>query len=487
MIRPAQILVHPAWLLSLGVLVLNDHVLKAALHSPLTGKLSDFAGLVVAPALLAAVLGVRTLRGWWLAHLAVGAVFTALQLSPAVAGAWSALFAVLGLSWHTVCDPTDLLALPMLVVSAAGFRRALEPRPLRRGVMLLAGGTGLVASIATSPHGIPGAPWIQAEVFVHNATSDAVELHMRPLREGVVLDCEAVMADPAILPVELFDVTTVWEVWSGATLAAQHRWGEECQAVWLESAELEPVIVAWWASDYPERDFKGEYRQQREDLPAGGLRLERVDDGTLAIRDVEPRLTWAPRLSDDACPTAPVAERLAWDLMGDGEGVILEITEGADGCVALELDEGDAVKRRYLCGVDPLLRPFAAGDTITWSTERYTDAESVELLVTIPEGPGWSLYLGRNLGGPVELQGSRSDCGPTIEEACGTVAHALDTEVAIDGGAWTPLAHGTVTELGDDLVKVVAHERRIAHDPTCSDDASPTLVFELALLSPVSE
>ena len=86
-LRPARALLHPLWLVSLGLLVLNDHVLKGAslLPAPLTGKLSDFAGLVVAPVLLAAVLRVKTMRGLVLAHLAVGLVFSAIQLSAAAA------------------------------------------------------------------------------------------------------------------------------------------------------------------------------------------------------------------------------------------------------------------------------------------------------------------------------------------------------------------------------------------------------------------
>ena len=40
-----QELLSPWFLLSLGLLILNDHVLKAEFGNPLTGKLSDFAGI----------------------------------------------------------------------------------------------------------------------------------------------------------------------------------------------------------------------------------------------------------------------------------------------------------------------------------------------------------------------------------------------------------------------------------------------------------
>lgn len=39
---------RPSWWLALGLLVVNDHLLKYATPSALTGKLSDFAGLYVA-------------------------------------------------------------------------------------------------------------------------------------------------------------------------------------------------------------------------------------------------------------------------------------------------------------------------------------------------------------------------------------------------------------------------------------------------------
>ncbi len=51
-------------MLALVVLVLNDHVLKQAYPGMLTGKLSDVAGLVVAPLLLGVLLtAMRASRG----------------------------------------------------------------------------------------------------------------------------------------------------------------------------------------------------------------------------------------------------------------------------------------------------------------------------------------------------------------------------------------------------------------------------------------
>lgn len=49
-------LCHPSTLLSIGLLLLNDHVLKAQIPSAFTGKLSDFAGLFFFPFLLSIFL-----------------------------------------------------------------------------------------------------------------------------------------------------------------------------------------------------------------------------------------------------------------------------------------------------------------------------------------------------------------------------------------------------------------------------------------------
>src|SRR5688500_18962801 len=130
-LRPRSALLTPTWLAALAVLGVNDHLLKGAgvLPGALTGKLSDLAGMIVAPVLLAALLGLRTRRGLLVCHVAVGAVFAAIKLSPAAADAWSWLMGLVGPAWVITVDPTDLIALQML---ALGWR-ALMPamtRPL---------------------------------------------------------------------------------------------------------------------------------------------------------------------------------------------------------------------------------------------------------------------------------------------------------------------------------------------------------------------
>lgn len=143
---PGQVLLDPLVLLSVAVLVVNDHYLKHHVGGPIAGKLSDVVGLFFFPLVLLAVLEwARWVwrRDRWAARPAevAGAVgltaagFAAVKLLPAAGTAyvvtvgalrWAgesivSLAAGSGLpSWtdvHLSPDASDLLALPVLVVS----------------------------------------------------------------------------------------------------------------------------------------------------------------------------------------------------------------------------------------------------------------------------------------------------------------------------------------------------------------------------------
>ncbi len=107
---------HPALFMSVAVLVINDHVLKARYPGWWTGKLSDFAGLAAAGIVLAAVFGLRYGLG------IAGAAFSVLKLVPGIA---EAARPVLG--GVTRRDPADLLALGALVFVWALLRRSSTP------------------------------------------------------------------------------------------------------------------------------------------------------------------------------------------------------------------------------------------------------------------------------------------------------------------------------------------------------------------------
>ncbi|MCC6526117.1 MAG: hypothetical protein IT373_25950 [Polyangiaceae bacterium] len=157
-LAPARALAHPLWLGGLALLVLNDHVLKGsgALPGLVTGKLSDAAGMLVAPALAALVVRARGRHAVALCHLAVLVVFAAIKVSRPAADAVEALAGVLGLRWRIWVDPSDLLvAVPALAASLRWLVPAMErPLALRRSARRLgelAGTTvGLLACMGTS-------------------------------------------------------------------------------------------------------------------------------------------------------------------------------------------------------------------------------------------------------------------------------------------------------------------------------------------------
>src|SRR5689334_9861831 len=96
-----------AWWTALVVLLLNDHVLKGSgvLPSVLTGKLSDFAGVIVAPVLLSVVLRARTSAQRRLVFALVLVPFAAIKLHPAATVAYQQALGALGIAARAVCDP----------------------------------------------------------------------------------------------------------------------------------------------------------------------------------------------------------------------------------------------------------------------------------------------------------------------------------------------------------------------------------------------
>lgn len=133
-------LAHPVTVLAVVLLGVNDHLLKLAYPGPLTGKLSDVAGLVVAPPVLAtvAVLLARRLPARTAAYgalLLTGLGFAIVKALPAGAATASAIWSLAGGPSVIVADRTDLLALPALALAgavAAATRRRPDAAVFRR-------------------------------------------------------------------------------------------------------------------------------------------------------------------------------------------------------------------------------------------------------------------------------------------------------------------------------------------------------------------
>lgn len=133
--------------MSVILLVVNDWVLKRHFPGPVTGKLSDIAGLIFAPVVLSAAIGLclalaarlgaridpsLTHRRLVLCIAATGLTFAAVKLSPDAA---HLLTDLLPRGSHIAVDWTDLFALPALGVAyyigRDELRRIAESRLLR--------------------------------------------------------------------------------------------------------------------------------------------------------------------------------------------------------------------------------------------------------------------------------------------------------------------------------------------------------------------
>lgn len=214
MLRPARALLHPLWLSSLVVLVVNDRLAKGAglLPELVTGKASDFAGLLVAQVVLAVLVRVRSRRGLALVSIALGAVFAAIKTSPSASVLYERLFAFAHAT--NMVDPTDLVALLVLPLGYRLFGRTMHepegaaPRS-RRVVEALALVTAVPFCLATSAPPVVCADdaaaasgcvqGFDSPTFVFNPGTTPVTVRVRTLRAPLASGA----VSPASLPCDL--------------------------------------------------------------------------------------------------------------------------------------------------------------------------------------------------------------------------------------------------------------------------------------------
>jgi hypothetical protein len=128
------IIAHPLCVAAIVTLVVNDHYLKAAYGNWFTGKLSDVAGLMFFPALLA-VVGKSTPRAVAIAALATAVVFALVKTWVPATDAFRWTLGFLQSPRHprpveAVTDPTDLVAVPAVATSWL-LARLSSARPSR--------------------------------------------------------------------------------------------------------------------------------------------------------------------------------------------------------------------------------------------------------------------------------------------------------------------------------------------------------------------
>ena len=319
---------HPAWWGALALLALNDHVLKGAglLPGALTGKLSDLAGLIVAPVLLAALVGARSRHGRIAAFVVVALPFAAINLSPMVAASWDA-----ALGWSTTTDPTDLFAL--LVAPVAIALAGIEHRPGGDRVPRAAIALGGLACIATSgPEPIEvtnGGPILEhqsdEEVVVRVRWVDAsldCDWLLGWMDTGGGTDVLARALDPS-----LFDEASTFRLEPGqsADLTRPTAGDRACDALILSADGLEPRMVAYpmtaWSSP-------------------GTLTLEPRRDG-FRLSETGALLVATPQPSAEPveCERATPIGTFSWAGSAPPEATVRGRETFSDDCFALDLEE----------------------------------------------------------------------------------------------------------------------------------------------------
>ncbi|MCH9688474.1 MAG: hypothetical protein K0V04_43995 [Deltaproteobacteria bacterium] len=515
--NPARGLLHPAWLTSLAVLALNDHVLKGAdiLPSAVTGKLSDVAGLLVAPLLLAALLGVRRWRPWVACHLAIGLVFAAIQLSAEAAAGWSTAMSWIGFPWVITRDVTDLLTLPVLGLSLWGYLPAMQRSTAanaRRAGECGAAAVGLACSVATSspdpepepePDCCAGStgvddsdgdweeplPPIRADVFLHNAAARDIVVRIRELRTDVALDCDAVAESPgSLLRSSLFAPASSWTLPANSNVAVvDHAPGAAaCYAAWVEADAIEPTVLMWFDGDPASTQVDAHGGQH---LP-GAILVEAVGTDGLALNGRADLIHVHDPIDPETegqCATQPDADRIGWSTpVPWGAARITDVTVGLDGCLGIDLAQSETQSQSWYLCVPTSSFPFEAGDDIELRLGQPVDgqpgvADVIEMVALDELGQAQALpMLTVSAGGAlpsvpgVELAAlPLYSCDVLSEPACGTVERPMTVVASGEDLDAAELLTGEAptrrTGFGRTVEMTLLHaQERFVIDPACA-------------------
>jgi hypothetical protein len=148
---------HPGAILSILVLLINDHVLKQHYASWFTGKLSDFAGLFFFPFIVSAAIGLFPVFAKTPTHKVgqisfglVTACFTLLKTVPQFNDFVSQAASFLTASpVGFIMDPTDLITLAVLIPAWKLWSLPVRVSTSRLAYVALS--MGALAAAATSP------------------------------------------------------------------------------------------------------------------------------------------------------------------------------------------------------------------------------------------------------------------------------------------------------------------------------------------------
>ncbi len=486
-------------------LVLNDHVLKGAGVLPgwLTGKLSDFAGLVVAPVLAAVLLRAR---GPWArrgAFALVALPFVALNVWPGFARAVEALTAALGVPWRVTVDPTDLVALAVLPVAWWVLQR---PRPARQGarpglVPRLGAMVASLACIATSQNEpIPPAEW-NTEAHVLNRSGRAVDVRLRWVSGEI--DCDRAQREPGryLTPTMFNGLRVTFQVADGETIPLQREAAmrasgagdtdrpgtgtspRACDAAMIGADGLADTLAFWTGLTVRTVSL----RPAQNAATQGQVELTAAGPDRLTARATADDVRLDPvNLLDDAPVCGPAGVRYEWaGLVPTGEVEARALRSAPGGCVAVDYrTPTDAAGTLYLCVPREAL-PFAVGEAFTVRVGG-DDPEARTLVLegptrraTVFSGtltPMVSAILGINV-----LE--RPVCAGRVH-ACGAVTESVALDLV---GLATPLAPGQRATLAGTPPREVwlgRAERVVVSSSACPDFNRLGLRADLTLTQP---
>lgn len=390
---------HPVFVSSLALLVINDHALKgSAVPAWITGKLSDFAGLVVGPMLAAVALSALAARAprdssasrsagtaWHtdvIAMVLVSAVFIASELSQAFADLVAALPTALGIPSRLHADPSDLLALAVLPLTwrvlrgARGEARASGSWSIAGGRALFA--AGVFACVATSPR---PTVWTTS-AYLLNASGAPIDVRVR--WADVELACDEVgeRTLSTIVSPDVLTSGTTFRVSPGATiplddwaaLAARGEvdagfgapqpppgFGEGC-VIGLVAVDGLPDTLVLWPTEtllaVPTTQSAGTLPETgRVSIVAASSGLALETSAELRAEAYDARFTPAACALDAEVGTSEPAsfEGPAFE--------VASVSTGLDGCVRLDFAMGARDVPFFVCAPRELV-PFVAGDVV---------------------------------------------------------------------------------------------------------------------------
>lgn len=413
------------WLSALLVLIVNDHLLKgSSLPSLLTGKLSDFAGPIVAAVLLAVALRVRSRRGWLLAHLATAAGFATINLFPAAARWVEQVSASTPFPWAITVDPTDLIGLVALPLSFVVLGRSRSEGAItiawRTWTQRISVPVSALACMATSaPQGPideepPIFPQELGAIAIGNDTDESRLVRVRSLKETVAFDCDVVLANPSYtLSRELFGAADTWLLEAQRALSLPNYVGSDCSVYLIETEGMPVTLVAWDKSTYNDTWLPTTTRVSDTRMAL----INWAGDTWLNLDHETVSYLRTPEFATGVCEIGPTTTGVDWSDTQGGVRETTAITTAPNGCHEVTFAQGPDF---VLC--IPGDFPFTVGDAINVSTTTLVDGPNTAKSVTVTSATtalevvrGSVLPIGTSrISGIESCQLQHDECGNSV-------------------------------------------------------------------------